>query len=720
MVPSRQYQLLVRFVNGSAVLVAQVCLLAIALAMTACGGGGSSNANTPTPQSVNVSVSSSSSSILPGNTQQFTATVTGTSNTAVTWSVNGVAGGNSTVGTIMTAGSYTAPQTVPNPYTINITATSIADPSKTGSDSVIIAGTIESTSQMIIAAQGGTISLPSGSRVTIPAGVLSADQFVTLSLVSVPPQQPPNTFISIMGPSLVLGFQTPLPTLLALRSSGISAVRLGNSAPAQQSASGTIDFSINVAPNTVSGLQGSVPTVDLIDPAGNNIFVSTSSGSYDQTTNTATVSIAPQAAQSSVSIVAGMANLIPGAAAPLGPQLWNGSAWVSLPSNFVPTGKVLVLTHGMISCVQQAFPCVSQLLQGRQYDQVVGFNYDYTQGLQTSGQQLAQFLDQLQKNGASQIDVEGHSEGGPVALSAISQAQPVTQNHLKNFVCHGCAIDGSPLALPGQIIQGLGTVLLNQPDNLFFVAPGISTFQQLLSGQFASDLVPNSSALLQIQQAASPVLSHMNVVLLGGTASINGALGNLLGIYNRFAFTKWPSDGVVGLDSALWLGNNQSNFTRITFPDLNHFEITCDPSVSNAVATALVTPSLSAVGTYEGIFFVTQVTDQGGGGCPSTATMQASAMLSLTDSSTVPGSFDFTGTLNIVQGPGLCDDYTGSYPFSGSIDAAGNTTFAAGPGTGAATGTFAGEVLTGTWSFSAGPGPDVGSGSFLFTKQVGP
>ena len=46
---------------------------------------------------------------------QFTATVTGTTNTAVTWSVNGVAGGNSTVGTISTSGAYTAPATAPEP-----------------------------------------------------------------------------------------------------------------------------------------------------------------------------------------------------------------------------------------------------------------------------------------------------------------------------------------------------------------------------------------------------------------------------------------------------------------------------------------------------------------------------------------------------------------------------------------------------------------------------
>jgi hypothetical protein len=63
-----------------------------------CGGGGSSTSTQS--QSVTVTVSSTSASVLLGDTQQLTATVTGTSNTALTWTVNGVAGGNSTTGTI--------------------------------------------------------------------------------------------------------------------------------------------------------------------------------------------------------------------------------------------------------------------------------------------------------------------------------------------------------------------------------------------------------------------------------------------------------------------------------------------------------------------------------------------------------------------------------------------------------------------------------------------
>jgi hypothetical protein len=66
---------------------------------------------------------------------QFSASVTGTSNTGVTWSVNGVAGGNSSVGTITASGLYTAP-TQPGSYTI--TATSVADSTKTASATLTV------------------------------------------------------------------------------------------------------------------------------------------------------------------------------------------------------------------------------------------------------------------------------------------------------------------------------------------------------------------------------------------------------------------------------------------------------------------------------------------------------------------------------------------------------------------------------------------------------
>src|SRR3974377_360138 len=96
-------------------------LLAVAAGLSGCsglsdvkntgGGGGGGN-----PGAITVTVAPQSPTAVVSQTVAFQATVTGTTNTAVIWEVNGVAGGNSTVGTISTLGTYTAPATVPNPY----------------------------------------------------------------------------------------------------------------------------------------------------------------------------------------------------------------------------------------------------------------------------------------------------------------------------------------------------------------------------------------------------------------------------------------------------------------------------------------------------------------------------------------------------------------------------------------------------------------------------
>jgi hypothetical protein len=76
--------------------------------------------------------------VYTGTLQVFIATVTGTSNTAVTWQVNGVTGGNATVGTIDTSGNYTGPANVPTAATVTVEAISLADSSAIGTESVLI------------------------------------------------------------------------------------------------------------------------------------------------------------------------------------------------------------------------------------------------------------------------------------------------------------------------------------------------------------------------------------------------------------------------------------------------------------------------------------------------------------------------------------------------------------------------------------------------------
>jgi large repetitive protein len=109
-----------------------VLLLASSLILTSCGGSGGGGGGGG-GGGVSVLVSPASASKFPTQQQQFTATVSGSTNTAVTWQVNGVTGGSPAAGTIDANGMYTAPSAVPNPATVMVSAVAQADVTKSGS-----------------------------------------------------------------------------------------------------------------------------------------------------------------------------------------------------------------------------------------------------------------------------------------------------------------------------------------------------------------------------------------------------------------------------------------------------------------------------------------------------------------------------------------------------------------------------------------------------------
>jgi uncharacterized protein (TIGR03437 family) len=84
---------------------------------------------------VTVTVSPSSASLLPNSTQQFTATVANTANTAVTWSIS------PQTGAIDQTGLYTAPGSVSSSTKVTVTATSQADPTKNGTATITLSPT---------------------------------------------------------------------------------------------------------------------------------------------------------------------------------------------------------------------------------------------------------------------------------------------------------------------------------------------------------------------------------------------------------------------------------------------------------------------------------------------------------------------------------------------------------------------------------------------------
>jgi hypothetical protein len=93
--------------------------------------------NVTAPVPVSIAVSPTSATVRIKQTKQFTATVSGSANTSAIWKVNGIVGGNGTVGTISQSGLYRAPASVPS-ATVVVSATAAADPTKTAMASVTV------------------------------------------------------------------------------------------------------------------------------------------------------------------------------------------------------------------------------------------------------------------------------------------------------------------------------------------------------------------------------------------------------------------------------------------------------------------------------------------------------------------------------------------------------------------------------------------------------
>jgi uncharacterized protein (TIGR03437 family) len=157
-------------------------------------------------------ITPSSVSLGGGEAQQFTATVSGTSNTNVTWAIN------PQVGDITTNGLYTAPATISSRQTITVTAISVADPGQSKTATI----TLVPSSAISISISPTTASLGPGESVQFTATVLNSDLTTVRWSIS-----PASGTISDTGlytaPTLISGSQTVRVTATANADSSKSA-----------------------------------------------------------------------------------------------------------------------------------------------------------------------------------------------------------------------------------------------------------------------------------------------------------------------------------------------------------------------------------------------------------------------------------------------------------------------------------------------------------------
>jgi hypothetical protein len=132
---------------------------------------------------VNLSVSPATATLAANHRVTLNAQVNGTSNTGVIWSVNGIAGGNTTFGQICAVGSnpcqvvtsttapqvdYLAPGAIPSPNPVSATAVSAADSTKSASAQITV------INHVIVSVQPGSVTLSPLAVQGFTASVLGA------------------------------------------------------------------------------------------------------------------------------------------------------------------------------------------------------------------------------------------------------------------------------------------------------------------------------------------------------------------------------------------------------------------------------------------------------------------------------------------------------------------------------------------------------------------
>ena len=238
----------------------------VVVSPTAATTGAPASANNGTcpagpPPSIVVSVTPATASVQTGATQSFTATVTNTTNTAVTWQINGITGGNTTVGTISAAGLYTAPATVPSPATVTVGAVSMADPTRSGSAQVTITTPAPPPAPVGVSVTPSTASVQTGATQDFTATVTNtANMAVAWQVNSVTGG---NATVGVISASGVYSAPSMVPSPATVTVTAVSAADPTRSGSAQV----TITQPANAgspAPNPPSGGGGGGGAIDTV------------------------------------------------------------------------------------------------------------------------------------------------------------------------------------------------------------------------------------------------------------------------------------------------------------------------------------------------------------------------------------------------------------------------------------------------------------------------
>jgi uncharacterized protein (DUF1800 family) len=200
-----------------------LCLIAIATA----GCAGLTNGNGSVQPAV--TTAPATAAVRAGSAQAFSASVTGLSSPSVTWAVNGISGGDSTVGTIDATGNYTAPATLPTPNMVTVQATSSANPSIHGNSTV----TLENPVPVVSSISPTTIGLGAftlivtGSKFVQGAQVMFGSTALATQFLSSTELAATGTAVASQAGNVTVTVQNPDPGTITSTTSKTALVKNG-------------------------------------------------------------------------------------------------------------------------------------------------------------------------------------------------------------------------------------------------------------------------------------------------------------------------------------------------------------------------------------------------------------------------------------------------------------------------------------------------------------
>ncbi len=435
----------------------------------------------------------------------------------------------------------------------------------------------------IVAAQGGTVSLSDGSGVNIPAGFLAADGNVTLSLNSQGSAAAVPGWVAASG-DLTLSFSSPLAAVQRRANGTTRALSIGNVTLTQAFAAANraailLSSALQITPRTSDGSTPVLSPDMTVDPNKNVVTASLSPSVFtNSTAMTSTIQFAPQYAAHSAA-----AQYFDTTA-----NVWSDTA-VPLARN----KRTLVLVHGIFSSAKSTFPCASSIRALGNYDQVIGFTYDWSTPLGTMRKQFADFVNNLPPQ--DWIDIEAHSYGTDVVLESLKDIHAPVKNVI--LLAGPLPLNGMPLATaPGFLRSFILTAVkyhLWNPDN---TDPG-SIDRAGRSGMLSS-LGTGSNEMKTVVDLVKSIPQPPKFIEAAGTVPFFFEPGFVAAYFNLVP----PSaeyDGIIERKSALssdFIGAGPLPIS-MGFP-YNHQDVVCSSKngeVQNFVASSLLMPVVAGV-----------------------------------------------------------------------------------------------------------------------------